>query len=76
MLRFAGRSLLAAAIVSAAMAAMPQTGQAQRQARPETKWCLRGPTGGQACLFHTLEQCRKSAHGTGGTCRRNPRYGR
>ena len=54
------------AIATALVAALPETADAQRRARPETKWCLRGPTGGQACLYHTLEQCRKAAHGTGG----------
>jgi hypothetical protein len=68
--------LVAAAIASAAVAALSGPAEAQRRTRPETKWCLRGPTGGQACLYHTLEQCRKAAHGTGGVCRRNPRYGR
>lgn len=68
--------LLMIAIVSAAVVALPETSDAQRRTRPETKWCLRGPTGGQACLYNTLEQCRKAAHGTGGVCRRNPRYGR
>jgi hypothetical protein len=68
--------LLVVAIVSAATIVLSGPADAQRRARPETKWCLRGPTGGQACLYHTLEQCRKAAHGTGGSCRRNPRYGR
>lgn len=72
LLRF---GLLAAAIASAAIVALPETAEAQRRARPEAKWCLRGPTGGQACLYPTFEQCRKAAHGTGGSCRRNPRYG-
>ena len=42
--------------------------------RPQTKYCLRGPTGGQACLYNTLQQCRMAASGTGGTCHRNPHY--
>lgn len=68
--------VLMAAIASAAAVALPHHADAQRRTRPETKWCLRGPTGGQVCLYNTLEQCRKAAHGTGGVCRRNPRYGR
>jgi hypothetical protein len=68
--------LLLVGIASAAIVALPDSSEAQRRSRPETKWCLRGPTGGQACLYNTLEQCRKAAHGTGGSCRRNPRYGR
>lgn len=68
--------LLTVAIASAAIVALPEPSEAQRRSRPETKWCLRGPTGGQACLYNTLEQCRKAAQGTGGSCMRNPRYGR
>jgi hypothetical protein len=68
--------LLLVGIASAAIVALPDSSEAQRRSRPETKWCLRGPTGGQACLYNTLDQCRKAAHGTGGSCRRNPRYGR
>ena len=68
--------LLMVAVGSAAVVALPETSDAQRRTRPEAKWCLRGPTGGQACHYNTLEQCRKAAHGTGGVCRRNPRYGR
>jgi hypothetical protein len=68
--------LLLVGIASAAIVALPDSSEAQRRSRPETKWCLRGPTGGQACAFHTLEQCRKAAHGPGGSCLRNPRFGR
>ncbi|MGV3634113.1 MAG: DUF3551 domain-containing protein [Pseudorhodoplanes sp.] len=68
--------LVAVTIASAATIVLSVPADAQRRVRPETKWCLRGPTGGQACLYNTLEQCRKAAHGTGGVCRRNPRYGR
>lgn len=67
--------LLTVAIVAAAIVALPAPAEAAR-ARPEAKWCLRGPTGGQACNFNTLEQCRKTAHGAGGACMRNPRFGR
>ncbi len=67
--------LMVAALVTVTIAALPDPAEAARS-RPQTKWCLRGPTGGQACAFHTLEQCRRSAHGTGGSCLRNPRYGR
>jgi hypothetical protein len=72
----AKRGLLTVAMVTAAIMALPDAAEAQRRARPETKWCMRGPTGGQSCVFHTLDQCRKAAHGTGGSCLRNPRYGR
>jgi hypothetical protein len=68
--------LLALAIAAAAILALPEPADAQRRPRPESKWCLRGPTGGMACLYSTFDQCRKAAHGTGGSCRRNPRYGR
>lgn len=50
-------------------------GDAFARSRPEAKFCLRGPTGSNACLYNTLEQCRMAASGTGGSCRRNPRYG-
>jgi hypothetical protein len=76
MVGFAKRGLLAVAMMTAAIVALPEPAEAQRRVRPEAKWCLRGPTGGQACLYPTFEQCRKAAHGTGGSCRRNPRYGR
>jgi hypothetical protein len=75
MLGLAKGGLLMAAIATVAITALPDPAEAAR-ARPQTKWCLRGPTGGQACVYHTLEQCRKAAHGTGGSCMRNPRYGR
>ncbi len=68
--------LLMAAFTVAAVISLPDPAEAQRRARPEAKWCLRGPTGGQACLYNTLDQCRKAARGTGGSCMRNPRFGR
>jgi hypothetical protein len=70
------QALVLAAIATAAIAALPVLAQAQRQTRPQTEWCLRGPTGGMACRYNTFEQCRKAAHGTGGSCRRNPRFAR
>ena len=66
--------LLAAAMAAALLTFSAPTEAAR--ARAEAEWCLRGPTGGQSCTFTTLKQCRKTAHGTGGTCRRNPRFGR
>jgi hypothetical protein len=75
MFRSAKSGLLIAAIAAVAIAALPEPAHAAR-ARAEAKWCLRGPTGGQSCAFHTLEQCRRAAHGTGGSCMRNPRFGR
>ncbi len=71
-LRKAG--LLALAFASAAIVTLPEAAEAQRRTRPQTEWCLRGPTGGMACLYNTFDQCRKAAHGTGGSCRRNPRF--
>lgn len=50
--------------------------EALARSRPPTPYCLRGPTGGNACAYNTLQQCRLAASGTGGTCMRNPRYGR
>ncbi|MGD9920714.1 MAG: DUF3551 domain-containing protein [Pseudorhodoplanes sp.] len=70
------QALLMTAIATAAIAALPDIAEAQRRSRPETKWCLRGPSGGQSCGYHTLEQCRKAAFGTGSSCMRNPRFGR
>jgi hypothetical protein len=67
--------LLTVAVIAAAIGALAEPVDAAR-ARAEAKWCLRGPTGGQSCAFHTLEQCRKAAHGPGGSCMRNPRFGR
>jgi hypothetical protein len=67
--------LLAVSLASAVIAVLPELAEAAR-ARAETKWCLRGPTGSNACLYQTLEQCRKAASGTGGSCMRNPRFGR
>jgi hypothetical protein len=73
---FSKGGLLAVAMASAAVVVLSGPADAQRRTRPEAKWCLRGPTGGQSCTYLTFEQCRKAAHGTGGSCRRNPRYGR
>jgi hypothetical protein len=69
-------SLLTAAFAAAAILALSAPAEAQRRSRPQTEWCLRGPTGGMACLYNTFEQCRKAAHGTGGSCRRNPHFKR
>ncbi|MFN3348395.1 DUF3551 domain-containing protein [Pseudorhodoplanes sp.] len=66
--------LLTAAMAAAVLPLSAPTEAAR--ARAEAEWCLRGPTGGQSCTFTTREQCRKTAHGAGGTCRRNPRFGR
>jgi hypothetical protein len=74
MLKLLRRGLLTGAVI-AAIGALPEPAEAARS-RAEAKWCLRGPTGGQSCAFHTLEQCRKAAHGPGGSCMRNPRFGR
>ena len=42
------------------------------------KWCAiyggRGGGGGTNCGFVTLEQCRATISGIGGTCEENPRY--
>jgi hypothetical protein len=67
--------LLSVAVIAVAIGVSSAPTEAAR-ARAEAKWCLRGPTGGQSCAFHTLEQCRKAAHGPGGSCMRNPRFGR
>ncbi len=48
---------------------------AEAASRPPAPYCLRGPTGSNACLYQSLAQCRAAALGTGATCRRNPRYG-
>lgn len=66
--------MLALAMATVAVAALPERSEART--RPQTKWCLRGPTGSNACLYNTFEQCRLAASGTGGSCMRNPRYGR
>jgi hypothetical protein len=65
------------AVVAMAAASMVMMSEASAaRARAETKFCLRGPTGGIACRYNTLEQCRMAASGTGGSCMRNPRFGR
>jgi hypothetical protein len=74
MLGLAKGSLLATAFAAAAIVTLSAPAEAQR--RPQTEWCLRGPTGGMACLYNTFDQCRKAAHGTGGSCRRNPHFRR
>lgn len=42
------------------------------------RWCAiyggRGGGGGTNCGFVTLEQCRTTIFGIGGTCTENPRY--
>jgi hypothetical protein len=66
------RGLLILAIWAGALAMFCE--EAAARTRPETKFCLRGPTGGVACRYNTLEQCRMAASGTGGSCMHNPRY--
>lgn len=68
-------ALLTIAVATAALAALDRA-QAQHRARPVTEWCLRGPSGGIACVYQTLEQCRRTALGAGGSCMRNPRFKR
>jgi hypothetical protein len=68
------RFVLALAIGAGFLAML--CGESLARSRPPTKYCLRGPTGGSACAYNTLQQCRLAASGTGGTCMRNPRYGR
>ena len=67
------RGLMILAIGAGLLAML--SADALARSRPETKFCLRGPTGGIACRYNTLEQCRMAASGTGGACRHNPRYG-
>jgi hypothetical protein len=66
--------LVVVAMVAVSIVTMSEVSAAR--SRPATKFCLRGPTGGIACHYNTLEQCRMAASGTGGSCMRNPRYGR
>jgi hypothetical protein len=68
-------ALLTLAVATAAVA-LVDSADAQRRSRPQAEFCLRGPTGGQSCAYHTLQQCRKAASGAGGSCLRNPRYKR
>ncbi len=67
--------LVVVAMVAASIVTMSEVSRSARS-RAETKFCLRGPTGGIACRYNTLEQCRMAASGTGGSCMRNPRFGR
>lgn len=68
----ASRGLMILAIAAGLLGAFCEESAART--RPQTPYCLRGPTGGQACLYNTLQQCRMAASGTGGSCHRNPRY--
>lgn len=67
-------------VLLAALAMLVLPGLAEQAAarshRPQAPYCLRGPTGGLACHYNSLDQCRRAASGTGGTCMRNPHYGR
>jgi hypothetical protein len=76
MRRIANGVLLIVAVATATLAALSEPADAQRRARPAAEFCLRGPTGGQSCAYHTLQQCRKAASGAGGSCMRNPRFKR
>lgn len=76
MFRSVQYGLLTIALATAAIVASAEFAEAQRRARPQAEFCLRGPTGGQSCAYHTLQQCRKAASGAGGSCMRNPRYKR
>jgi hypothetical protein len=66
--------LVVVAMITASVVMVSEVSAAR--SRAETKFCLRGPTGGIACRYNTLEQCRMAASGTGGSCMRNPRFGR
>lgn len=66
------RGLLVLAIWAGVFAVWGE--EAAARTRPETKFCLRGPTGSIACRYNTLEQCRMAASGTGGSCMHNSRY--
>ena len=68
--------VLGAAMMASSAMMTSEASAASARSRPATKFCLRGPTGGIACRYNTLEQCRMAASGTGGSCMRNPRYGR
>ena len=62
-------SMLALAAIAVPLAA---TGPAQAVEYP---WCASGQwAGGGGCSFTTLEQCRASISGVGGSCVTNPRY--
>jgi hypothetical protein len=74
MRRMAGMILLGMAMAASSMMMASEASAASARSRPATKFCLRGPTGGIACRYNTLEQCRMAASGTGGSCMRNPRY--
>ena len=68
---FAG---LAAAI--AILAANVQSASAQA-ANPTRPYCLRDGVMGAGnwdCSYYTMDQCRATAHGNGGSCQPNPWY--
>jgi uncharacterized protein DUF3551 len=57
--------------------ALPLSGEATAQADPY-RWCADyaygGLSGAKNCYFLTLEQCRATVSGVGGTCVPNPFY--
>jgi len=70
------KGALLTVVAATAVFAVADSADAQRRSRPQAEFCLRGPTGGQSCAYHTLQQCRKAASGAGGSCMRNPRFKR
>jgi Protein of unknown function (DUF3551) len=66
--------ILAASMLALAAIAVPlaATGPAQAVEYP---YCASGQwAGGGGCSYTTLEQCRASISGVGGSCVSNPRY--
>ena len=57
--------------------ALPLAGEAKAQADPY-RWCADyaygGLSGAKNCYFLTIEQCRATVSGAGGTCVPNPFY--
>jgi hypothetical protein len=66
--------ILAASMLALAAIAVPLTATGPAQA-VEYPYCAYGQwSGGGGCSYTTLEQCRASISGVGGSCTSNPRY--
>jgi hypothetical protein len=66
--------ILAASMLTLAAIAVPLTATGPAQA-VEYPYCASGAWGGGGgCSYSTLDQCRASISGVGGSCVSNPRY--
>jgi len=67
--------ILAASMLALAAIAFPLAATGPALADIEYPYCASGQwAGGGGCSYTTLEQCRASISGVGGSCVSNPRY--